>query len=328
MDAYGAPPTGKGMRVVWVVIAGLITTALSLAGVYELQVHEDLNIMGWYGDYVIPLGAVMVGMAASSGYVLMSLCLGLKIRKGLMGTILILMLASYFAAEYVGFASRGPLYVPADNQTVQNADGSQSPAPYRRLGFWEYFHLKAVSWTWQKEPNEHEENKPLGLAGYFFVSLDIIGFSCSGLVFPLLLSTRPYCEQCERYMRTRQLNLWPASVPIKKGWRKDPDRQAEQDRNQAAAYAQAQERLNRMVAAAQNDDSAAFAAESRQNRAEIKSARKLPKRLLVNLVRCGSCSSGYLAPVWLTGQGKKLRRTKLPHVDLTPDFVIEFESMR
>ena len=52
-----------------VVIAGVVTTTLALLGVWWLDNNTtDFNIMGWYGNYVIPAGALIVGAVAGSGY--------------------------------------------------------------------------------------------------------------------------------------------------------------------------------------------------------------------------------------------------------------------
>jgi hypothetical protein len=251
----------------------------------------------------------------------MSWRLGVKIRRGLLVTILVLLFTAYFAAEYVAFKSRGPLVLPGKMAMVRGPHGPMKVTHYRRLGFWEYFHLKAVNWTWKKEIPSQKENQPLGKAGYIFVGLGIIGFAFSGLIIPAALSQSPYCELCERYMRRRAICVLPGRVRMKMPRKKDTAARAEQDKIQTAKYQEAVDRLDRLVATAKNNDSAAFLRESAQDPKEMKAAKKLSRRLRVGLVECVSCSSGYLAPVWLLGKGKKLKRQKLPHVELGPDFV-------
>src|SRR5438105_15575156 len=52
-----------------VLLCGLATTALTLLGVYALnRVAPDFNIMGWYANKILPMGSMLVGIAASSGY--------------------------------------------------------------------------------------------------------------------------------------------------------------------------------------------------------------------------------------------------------------------
>ena len=39
-----------------VLVAGLVSTAVTLFVVYALSVQPDINVMGWYADYVLPAG--------------------------------------------------------------------------------------------------------------------------------------------------------------------------------------------------------------------------------------------------------------------------------
>lgn len=49
-----------------VLFAAAVTTALTLAAVYLLESH-GVAVMGWYADYVLPVGAIFVGLFAGSG---------------------------------------------------------------------------------------------------------------------------------------------------------------------------------------------------------------------------------------------------------------------
>ena len=82
-----------------VLLCGLVTSALALLGVYLLDTWtDDFHIMGWYADYVIPVGALIVGVVASSGYGLASWFSGIKITRSLLGMVLLLQLVAYFGA--------------------------------------------------------------------------------------------------------------------------------------------------------------------------------------------------------------------------------------
>jgi len=115
-------PVATGGQVRLVLGAGLITTTLALLGVYLLNRHADANVMGWYANYVIPVGAILVGLAAASGYGLASWFAGVKITKMLLWTIVLVQIAAYFAAQYIEYTVLKPVY----------RDGTP-------LGFWEYF---------------------------------------------------------------------------------------------------------------------------------------------------------------------------------------------
>src|SRR5262249_50527370 len=79
-----------------VLLAGLATTVLALVGVYVLDViAPDFHIMGWYANYILPAGALIVGMVASSGYGLASWFSGIKITSKLLWIVLVLQLGAY-----------------------------------------------------------------------------------------------------------------------------------------------------------------------------------------------------------------------------------------
>src|SRR5689334_608961 len=89
----------------FVLQSGILTSVLALAGVWWLNHNTtDFNIMGWYANYVIPVGAGIVGFAAGSGYALASWYSGVRIGNGLLAVVLLFQAASYVGAEYVEFS--------------------------------------------------------------------------------------------------------------------------------------------------------------------------------------------------------------------------------
>src|SRR5687767_7320502 len=98
------PVTVSNTPYLFVILCGLITSALTLAGVYWLNANTtDFAIMGWYANYVLPVGAVLVGLAAGSGYGIASWMTGVRISRQLMLTVVLLQTVMYFAAEYVEY---------------------------------------------------------------------------------------------------------------------------------------------------------------------------------------------------------------------------------
>jgi hypothetical protein len=317
-----APPARSSNRVLAVIIAGLLTTAAALAGHYLLSVHADFRLMGWYLDYVLPIGAVLVGLVASSGYAISSLWLGVRIRRGLLLTIVLLMLGAYFAAEYIEFHAQGPLIV----QDNPNAVSANPPTPgvppgYHPLGFWEYFHLKAINWAWKKDNDRDKDSEPLGMGGYFFVLLGIAGFTLSGLILPGLVGARPYCELCQRYMKRRQLTLLPGSMPYRKFSKKEADTKTQYDQQHQATWEQATAKAQGLIDAAKRNDPDTFTQLLAEPVPPRKQVDKLPRRLSVSLCRCPSCASGFLETTMTIGQGKKIKATKLVKETIPAEFI-------
>jgi hypothetical protein len=214
-----------------VLLCGLASTAAALVGIYVLdRVAPDFNIMGWYADYVLPIGALLVGIVASSGYGIASWVSGLKITKKMLWIILALQSIAYFAAQYIEFEHLN-LAHRSDNSPV---------------GFFEYYDFGARSFAWQK--HDGTPGEPLGVFGYFFRALEMIGFAAGGLIVPVAMRGKPYCDGCQRYMRTRQLAYFPASLPLKKIKKKDTAGLAAHEQEQTQAMEAAKIRLESLQA--------------------------------------------------------------------------------
>jgi len=286
-----------------VIQAGLATTALALFGVWAWQYYGGYNIMGLYGNYIIPAGAILVGIVASSGYGLASWFGGLKIHRTQLIVILLLQAVAYFVAQYIEFRSLGPLY--------HRATGLQ-------VGFFEYFHFTAINIAF----TEHgKTGAPLGLWGYGVRFLDVVGFAGGSLIIPAALWKAPYCDACERYMKTRQIALFPASIPVRKVGKKDAEGQAAYGQEQQEALQKGTAHVEFIKKCAESNDSRGFLDYVAATLSHKKETAKLPSRIDVSLVHCKSCAAGYLKAGILSGQGKQIQRHELPSITLTPDFV-------
>jgi hypothetical protein len=286
-----------------VLFSGVATSALALLGVYLLDIStDDFHIMGWYADYVIPAGAVLVGLVASSGYGLASWLTGVKINRSLLGAVLTLQLIVYFAALYIEFSH---LHLMHRNGVT--------------VGFFEYYDLVARSFAWRGDNGKPGE--PLGVWGYAFRLLEIAGFVGGSLIVPAALLKAPYCQACRRYMRSRQLSLMAASVPVKKLKKADTEGRAAHQAEQEQAFAQGvrlTEILQQMSAGGQT-------AEFRETLAKLEPGRKqaarLPIRISLHLVACKKCRSGWLQFKRVTGQGKHIKSAELARSGVGPEFV-------
>jgi hypothetical protein len=285
-----------------VLISGLATTALTLVGVYVLDANTDFHIMGWYANYILPIGAVIVGVAASSGYGLASWFSGIKITRSLLWIVLVLQLAAYFATQYIGFKSL---------HLVHRKNGTP-------VGFVEYFDATARSFAWKQDNGS--AGAPLGVWGYAFRGLEIIGFAAGGLIVPALLRKKPYCQACQRYMRIRQLGLVPTSVPVKKVKKSDAVGLAAYEAEQQQAF----DRGKQTVEALQQHAAGAKVADFQKILAELspgkKQTAKLPGRFSLQLVHCNRCYASQFVVKQLLGQGKHLKQTDFSSTELHSEF--------
>jgi hypothetical protein len=305
--AAASMTSSGGRGAVLVVMAGVITTALALLGVWWLDNNTtDFHVMGWYGDYVIPAGALLVGMAAGSGYGVASYLTGFRIRRSLLLAVLALQLGAYAGAQYLEFRSltrAAPLVDP---------DGQE-------LTFAQYYRLQAMSFAWDDHGRRGE---PLGEWGYFFLGLGVVGFALGGVLAPALLMKVPYCERCALYMKTRTLALVPASVASRRFSKKDAVARAAFADEQGRAASNAGALLERMTGLAAHGDVLGVKSALSEYPARGAGARRvgrLPARLRVALVRCRQCSAGHLQPSMLTGQGRGIRVQALSRLPLPAD---------
>src|SRR5690606_3808450 len=97
-----APSAGANRKgQLFVLQTGLITSALALLGVWWLSWYEEINPMGWYVNFILPAGAVLVGLVAASGYGIAAWLSGLKIGRGLLAAMAGLLILAYFGALYL-----------------------------------------------------------------------------------------------------------------------------------------------------------------------------------------------------------------------------------
>jgi hypothetical protein len=258
--------------------------------------------MGWYANYILPIGALIVGLVASSGYGISSWVTGQKITRSLLWTVLALQVAAYFAGQYIEFHS----------MDLRFDDGTP-------VGFLTYFDYAARAFAWQKKDGSAGE--PLGVWGYAFRLLEIAGFCGGSLIIPLVLRAVPYCEGCQVYMKTREAGLLPASAPARRIKKADLAAQAAYEAEQAEASRRGGSLVMAAGERATAGDVDGFRAVLAEHAPQRKAIEKLPARVALAVVRCPKCSSGFLKTTLRTGHGKQLQQKEMGRSELTPTFV-------
>ena len=304
-----APPAPYGHAVErpthWVIAGGLVTTALTLAAVRWLAAHADFQVMGWHLNYVIPAGALLAGIAAGSGYGIVSWLTGVKITRELLWLVVALLVAGYFAARYVEFREL-------------ELHGEKGEA----VGFLTYLDWDARSFAWQKKDGSPGE--PLGLWGYAFNLLELVGFAAGGLLVPAVLREQPYCEACQLYLRKKALGLLPAGVVPRKLKKRDDSGRAAYEAERAEAWARGQALVAELagcVAAGRAADAGRLIEDHASRQKEY---AKLERRIELTFATCPSCRTGHLAAVVLEGKGDKVRKTPLARYDVAAGFTTDF----
>jgi len=293
-------PVATGSQFRLVLGAGLITTTLALLGVYLFNTRCGENIMGWYANYVIPVGALLVGLVAASGYGLTSWLAGVKITKMLLWTIVLIQIAAYFAAQYIEYANH------EDSKWV---------------GFWEYFDTQTRKIAFKGR--DGKPGTPLGAWGYGLRALELIGFVLGSLIVPFILWKKPYCNACHMYFRTRSLGLLPAGPPVKKLKKKDAEGQAayaKETEEASAAGAALLATLTEHATGGRAEEFCALLAEHAP-KPKQKEYGKLTRRIALSAQHCPRCHAGFLAATAFEGKANEIKQTPLGQTPLAPQFV-------
>ena len=318
MELHYAPPAKSSRTVGYIIAAGLCTTAATLFAVFVLHGAANENIMGWHIAYIIPVGATVVGLAASAGYGIASWVTGLKIRKKLLRTIVRLQVVAYFGAQFATFASLPQRYYRAAPYRPTFVRYShETPA---QLTFTRYFYLNATQLAWRNHDGD-VRNQLLIWAGFIVIGVEILGFALAGLVVPGLLRFKPCCGLCQMYLKTRKLGTVPASIAARKVAKNDAAASEAYRIEQEQALAAGKARVDYFMQVAAAGDAAALRENLDTLRTASRAAEKLPARIRVSLACCPSCRNGNLRTRLFTGHGERLRSHQLQKLDVSREFV-------
>ncbi|MDA0840017.1 MAG: hypothetical protein O3B01_18055 [Planctomycetota bacterium] len=289
-------------RIQLLLYAGLATTALTLLAMYFLNNKGGINVMGWYAWFVVPIGALLVGSAAGSGYAIAAKSLGVKLNKILLISIFCLQVGAYGVAQYIEYSSQNP--------TSQNGQS---------VGFWTYFDYQTRSFTFSYRG---KQGNPLGLLGYGIRVLEITGFALGTIFLASIVAGSPYCDGCKKYMERRRIGLFPAGLALSKKEQKLLEKPEGEELRQSLEEAGKGgiEGLNKLIKHIEEGDYEAFAAGLETGRSDVKATEKLSMRLSIMLVQCDECLDGYLKMDAIRGQGEHIVNEPIVELPLPVSF--------
>ena len=142
----------------------------------------------------------------------------------------------------------------------------------------------------------------LGLFGYVFRLLEIAGFAVGGVIAPALLHSKPYCEVCSRYMRSKKLGVIPAGV-------------------QSEAWNEGNARLRQLQALAAADDISGFQDFLLELAKQRELANRVSVRFVVSVQGCPRCGSGFVCSQLHRDQGEQVEVLELDKTAAAPALV-------
>ena len=266
-EARASQPKDYGPVTAW----GLATTALTLLGVWLIAPH--VAVLGWYLSYIVPIGAILVGALAGSGYVIGSLRSGTRATKSLLWTIALVQAGAFVLGMYLEFR--------------QVVAGAPSLADMSFATYVDHT-ARSMSFSVAGRPGRGDR---LGVFGYAFKALAVIGFAGASVI-PLLIlrSTRSYCEACGVYRRRTILGVIAAGGERVKLDKKDTEALAEHSARLQAGVAQASE----LIALSEAGDWERATSTIRSHARDQRAKRKLMGYVELRLDHCPSCEESTL----------------------------------
>jgi hypothetical protein len=300
---FASPALHAERSVLPVLAAGAVSTAIALA-VQHFVLMAGTSIMGWHINWVIPAGAMGLGIIASVGFGMAAWFGGRRITQRMLLAAAAVLVAGYFAQQYIEYRLIFP-----DGQR-----GSGEP-----ISFFEYYDLSARMMRFSSSKGSGKPGAPLGAWGLGVRALQIIGFALGGLIVPFALKAHSYCEACGRYRNKRQIALVAAGIPDKLFANNSPERTAERTQRREAADAAVKAVLDAVAAGdgASAAEKLALAGPSAKKR----EANKADARIVFTLASCARCREGELELSVVTGQGKQVKTEKLVSVPAGPSVV-------
>jgi hypothetical protein len=169
--------------------------------------------------------------------------------------------------------------------------------PGGEMGFWAWFDAMTRAFSFAN--HDGTAGSPFGAAGYAMRALEIGGYVAGGFFVPAILRSKPYCEPCRTYRRTKQIAVIPGGYPGDRG--SDGFRAV-----YAAAQAADRSALDRAIA-------------EHGPMSERRKNMRASSRIWISAVRCPRCAAGWLGAFRLEGHHKQVRRFALPSLPLQGD---------
>jgi len=255
-----------------VYLSGLGTSALVLWLVHYLNESHDFNIMGWYANGILPIGALAVGVASGLGYAIASRVLQVKLSRAFVLGMLTTAVADYVAAQYL-------TYTHILEQRHIAAE---------QWGFTDYIRQICEGMAFKK----HDGNgvgSPLGMWGYLFKLLEVGGYALGAMVPSATVFGMPYCKKCQKYLKTHRtghIHSPEAWSTVKKLAKKD--RLAALQRAAVALNTRATQIAGQIAAAPWAETEAAVAALDAAPRKDAAA------RIMFTLKKCPGCEAHHL----------------------------------
>ncbi len=157
-------------------LTGLI---LGLVEVYTGFALYSLSML-----FIIPVGAILAGFAAASGYYAGALVFNQKPAGAMLLNMVLTSVSAFLIVHYVPY-----FLMEVSGVRVKEM-----------VSFWRYLDVDIRS-TSLALLRSNADTGELGVWGYGFAAVQLLGFSVGGAAVFGWLSDKPYCDKCSRYLK-------------------------------------------------------------------------------------------------------------------------------
>lgn len=179
----------KSLQNALVTISGLATStiiAILLSWIELCWGHALYSYTVWF---VIPIGAICVGILAASGFMGMARVLNFRPTRTILVVMLITSISMFFAIQWINYN-----WMTVDGKSISEA-----------ISFQDFLSFTISHTTMQVGVRGHfsDTGIELGASGYGFVAVQILGFVLGGGSVYLILAAMTYCERCSKYFSAK-----------------------------------------------------------------------------------------------------------------------------
>lgn len=164
---------------------GITTALLTGIALGYLEVESGFAFYSWMFLFVIPVGAVLSGFGAASGYYAGAMLFHQKPAGGVLLNMIGASISAFFIIHYIPY-----FMLEIDGIRIKEA-----------ISFWKYLDIDIRNTSLSFIRGSASTGELGGFWGYAYAILQLIGFSVGGFAVFAWLSQNPYCDNCSRYLK-------------------------------------------------------------------------------------------------------------------------------